>query len=711
MTTRGTERGSDLDGLGAGRRVDRWLEIAPDGTVTVFTGKVEIGQGVRTALAQLVADELDVPFARVRVAPVNTARSPDEGWTAGSNSIQVGGLALRHVAAEARRALVARAAIRFGVSATELRVVDGVVRSPGGAALSYGELAGDGVLSIETVGDAALKPPSARRIIGRNVPRLDLEGKITGAPAFVHDLEPPGMLHARVLRPPSYGATLLELDEGELRSLPGVVAVVRDGSFVGLVATREDQAILALRRAARIAHWTERETLPDADPRALQGGASEQVVIAERDDGRRASIARTVSAEYSRPAIAHAALGPSCAVAQLSAGRLTIWTHSQGVHPLRREIAKVLALPDDDLEVIHVEGAGCYGHNGADDVALDAALLARAVGDRPVRVQWTREDEFAWEPFGPAMVVRVAADLDAAGEIVGWTHDLWSTGHGNRPSNSTDPGTASLLAARHLARPFAPTVRRAARSETEGANRNARPLYDFAKQSIVSHHVSPDRPRASALRSLGAHANVFAIESFIDEIAALTGEDPIALRLRRLGDPRARAVIEKVAATAGWRSNEKGDGAIGRGVGFARYKNEGCYAAVIAEVRLEQDVTVTRVWAAVDAGMAVSPDGVINQSEGGIVQAVSWALKEAVTFDRTRITSRGWDTYPILRFSEVPDVEVALIDRPDDPPLGVGEGFAGPMAGAIANAISNAAGVRVRDMPFTRERVRAAMGD
>jgi CO/xanthine dehydrogenase Mo-binding subunit len=695
--------------LDTNRRLDRWLRIGRDGTVTAFPGKVEIGQGILTALRQIVAEELDVALERVRLAPTDTSYSPDEGMTSGSRSIQEGGIALRHAAAEARELLLARAAAKLGVSLEQLSVADGVISTRGGASVSYWELADEELLAREASGDAAPKPAAQRRIVGAAVPRHDIPGKVTGAPAYLQDLELPGMLHGRVLRPPSYGARLVALDEAELRALPGVAALVRDGSFVGLVAEREEQAVKALARARRIARWDEAETLPATpDPRFLLAEATEDEVISEKGDPDRAPAHRRLAVEYTRPYIAHASIAPSCAVAIFEAGRYTVWTHSQGVFPLRHDLAYVLGVEESRVTVIHAEGAGCYGHNGADDVALDAALLARAVPGRPVRVQWMREDEFLWEPFGPAMVVRMSAALDAQGNIVAWTHDLWSNGHSSRPSGRGG-GMAATLAARHLERPFTPQPTGNPPLPGGGSHRNAIPLYEFPNQRVTNHLVKRAPLRVSALRSLGANANVFAIESFMDELAAAAGADPIEFRLRHLRDPRARAVIETVAARAGWRRNEKGEGSRGRGIGFARYKNLACYVAVIVEVEIGNEITVKRAWAAIDAGMAVNPDGLRNQTEGGIIQTASWTLKEAVRYDRTRILSRNWEDYPILAFTEAPQVDVIVIDRPEEPPLGAGEGAQGPTAAAIANAVYNAMGVRLRDMPFTRERVLAAL--
>jgi len=692
--------------LNANRRLDRWLRINGDGTVTVFPGKVEIGQGILTALAQIVAEELDVALERIRLTPTDTTYSPDEGVTSGSQSITDGGAALRYASAEARDLLLQRAAARLGVSIEQLAVSDGVVRARSGGTVTYWELASDDLLAREATAEIAPKPASAHTVIGTPVPRRDIPAKVSGTPIYVHDLDLPGMLHGRIARPPSYQARLVALDEAEVRALPGVVAVVRDGSFLGVVAEREEQAIRALTRLKRVARWEESTVLPESGPRFLLGETTEDEVISEKQDPATAGrAARALEAEYTKPYIAHAALGPSCAVARADADRFTVWTHSQGVYPLREHLARALEVEVQKVVAIHVDGAGCYGHNGADDVALDALLLARAVPGRPVRVQWMREDEFMWEPYGPAMVVKLKADLDAGGSIVNWTEDIWSNPHSSRPSG----GGVNLIAAWHLAKPFKPSPPRNPPLPGGGSHRNAIPIYEFPNQRVTNRLVKRIPVRVSALRALGATANIFAIESFMDELAAAAGADPVEFRLKHLKDPRARAVIEAVARKAGWRKGEKGDGTRGRGIGFARYKNGACYLAVIVEIEIEREIAVRRAWAAIDAGLVINPDGLANQTEGGIIQAVSWALKEAVRYDRSRILTGNWDDYPILGFEEVPVVEVTLLNQPEQPPLGAGEGQQGPTAAAIANAIYNAMGVRLRDMPFTRERVMAAL--
>ncbi len=693
--------------LDGNRELQQWLSINPDGTVTVRPGKVEIGQGILTVLVQMVAEELDVSVDRIKLVRASTDVSPNEGITSGSRSIQESGIALRYAAAETRELLLARAAQRLGVSMEQLTVTDGVVRSNDGQRVAYWELADDEMLQREANGDSVPKPAPQHAIVGRSLQRIDIPLKVTGQPVYLQDMELPGMLHGRVVRPASPGARLAALDAREVEAMPGVRAVVVDGSFLGIVAEREDQAIRAQRRLARIAQWQAGKPLPEPDPRYLLRMASEDEVISEKADAAaRARATRRMSAEYSRPHIAHASMAPSCAVAQYEQDGLRVWTHSQGIFPLRGDLARALGLEEARIVVTHAEGAGCYGHNGADDVALDAALLARAVPGMPVRVQWMREDEFAWEPYGSPMVVRMEAALDERGDIVGWSHELWSHGHSTRPGGK---GGVNLLAAWHLEQPVAAAKPGNPPLPAGGSHRNAIPLYEFAEQKVVNHLVREAPLRASALRSLGGHANTFAIESFLDEIAATSGTDPVEFRLRYLKDARGRAVIEAVARAARWQPREQGDGTRGRGIGFCRYKNLGSYVAIIAEVAVAEEVRVTQAWAAVDVGQIINPDGVKNQIEGGMIQAASWTLKEQVRYDREQVTSRDWDSYPVLTFREAPLAHVQLIDRPDCPPVGAGEGAQGPMAAAIANAIYNAMGVRLRDMPFTRERLISAM--
>ncbi|MCT7374213.1 xanthine dehydrogenase family protein molybdopterin-binding subunit [Chelativorans salis] len=693
--------------LAANPLLAQWLRFEPGGAVEVSPGKVEIGQGILTVLTQIVVDELDVAPARVRLKAASTAASPNEGVTSGSLSVQHCGIALRHACAEARALFLTAAADKLGVAADALTIEDGIIVGPDNARTSYWELTDQVSLDVPATGEVMPKPTSTRRHTGNSLARVDIPDKVFGRPRYIHDLKLPQMLHGRVLRPQARAASLVALDEEAARASPGFAAIVRDGNFVGVLAETEEavERCLALLRSR--AEWRGGEELPDEA--TLTDWLKSQPVESKTVDSRRApsagSPASRVNRRYSRPFLAHGSIAPSCALAQWANGGVHVWTHSQGIYNLRTDLATVFKLPPEEVVVEHAEGAGCYGHNGADDVALDAALLARAADGRPVRVQWTREDELARAPFGAAMAVEIEAELDEEGEVLRWRHELWSNGHTARPGRGSTP---ALLAASELAEPFPRVVSTDPPLPAGGSHRNAIPIYDFPAQDIVSHRLLVMPVRVSALRSLGAFANVFAIESFMDELAAERGEDPVAFRLRHLRDPRARAVLEAAAARAG-RDSRRRDEGTGYGVALARYKNMGAYCAVAAEVEGEEDIHVRRLVLAVDVGEVINPDGVKNQIEGGAIQATSWTLKEAVRFDRTRITSDNWENYPILKFSEVPAVEVEIVPRPEAPPVGAGEAAQGPVAGAIANAVFDALGVRVRHLPITRDNIIAAM--
>ena len=692
------------------RMLDGWLRINPNGTVTAFTGKVEIGQGIVTALAQIVGDELEVDLARIEMVSGDTSRTPDEGVTSGSRSIEESGSALRFACAEARGILLETAAAKLGAPASSLRVEDGVILAPGGARATYWELTTQAMLKREATAKAKPKPASQHRYIGKSVPRRDIPAKVTGGAAYVHDMRLPGMVFGRVIRPPSPWARLVSVDERAARALPGVVAVVRDGSFLAVAAKREEQAIAAARALRRGAKWQQTASLPPSGRKLfdhLRSQPAQDSVVSEKNDKAAAAV-KTLQATFTRPFQAHAAIGPSCALAQWQNGKLHVFSHTQGVFPLRGELAKALKMPAADITVTHREGSGCYGHNGADDVALDAALCARATGGRPVKLQWMRDDEFRWEPYGSAMLIDLRAGLDAQGNVVDFQNELWSHTHSTRPGESD--GT-NLLAAWYLKDPQRPGSARNIPQPAGGGDRNAIPLYVFPRQRVVNHFL-PEMPvRVSALRTLGAYANVFAIESFMDELAAAAGLDPIEFRLRHLSDPRAKAVIDAVASKAGWRPKQSGDGRRGRGIGFAKYKNLAAYVAVIAEVDVDRAtgiIKVPRAFAVADAGLIINPDGLINQIEGGVIQSTSWTLREAISYDSTQMLTSSWADYPILHMTEVPSVEVSLIDRPEERPVGAGESAQGPTAAAIANAVANATGRRIRELPFTAESVKAA---
>lgn len=703
--------------LNNNRQLSAWLRINPNGTVTVFTGKMELGQGIASALAQIAADELDVDYQRIDMVAPDTSRTPDEGVTAGSQSIEQSGTAIRFACAEARQLLLAAAAAQLGVASGELTVVNGAIAAPGGKQTTYWEVTTDAMLRREATAKAKPKDPGQYKLVGQSLARRDLPAKLTGGAAYLQDLRLPGMVHARVVRPPVPRAELTNLDTAAVKAMPGVITVVRDGSFIAVVCEREEQAIKARQALREAAVWLRPElpqTLADRFDQADPGLPTQDSVVNEKKAPNAPPAAQRIEARYTRAFQLHASIGPSCAVAQAAEGKLTVWTHSQGVFPLRGDIARALGVAPASVTCIHMEGAGCYGHNGADDVAFDVALIARAVPGKPVRVQWMRDDEFMWEPFGSAMSVTMRAGLGADGSIVDWQHELWSYPHSRRPGGREG---VNLLASWYVASPTQPTFPTDIPQPNGGSDRNSIPLYEFPSQKVLKHYMTDAPLRTSSLRTLGAYPNVFAIESMMDEAAAAAGADPVAFRLKHLRDERARTVIEAVAKKSGWRPGALGDGGKGstlrgRGIGFARYKNHACYCAVVAEVEVDRtsgSVRVTRAWSAVDAGLAVNPDGIVNQIEGGVIQSTSWTLKEALKYDRSGVQTRSWSDYPILRFSEVPAVDVEVIQRRAEGSLGVGEGAQGPTAAAIANAFAAATGRRLRDIPFTPERVKAVL--
>ena len=674
--------------LSDARRLSQRVHFERDGTVSVASGKVELGQGILTALAQIAAEELGVDLWRIRMLPASTAHSPDEGVTSGSQSISEGGKALRVACAEVRALLLGRAARLLGAEASRLTVADGTIRGPHNS-VSYWDVAH---LEGEIPGAAPLQPASSYRIVGTSAPRRDLPGKFAGRPSYVQDMVLPDMLHARIVRPPHGFKRLLSVPETKGATL------VRDGSFLGVLAEREEDAIAAAAKLRAKCQWESAPLVPDDIHGWLKEHVTERIVSKEKADP--AALKRAgppLRAAYTKPYIAHASIGPSCAIARWKNGKLELWTHSQGIFGLRQDLSKVLRMNEADIVVQHVEGAGCYGHNGADDVALDAALLARGADGRAVRLQWMRTDEFAWEPYGAAMAFELEANMDADGRIVRWRHEFWSNGHTHRPGRATLP---TLTASAHLAKPFelSPAVNPAL--PAGGADRNCIPLYDFADQRIINNYVREMPLRSSSLRSLGAFGNVFAIESFMDENAAAAVIDPLTFRLMHLTDPRARAVLEQLSP--GWNAWKRAEGR-GHGLAFSKYKNLGAYCAVLAEVEVTHEVRCTRLVAAVDVGLPINPDGVVNQIEGGCIQAASWTLKEA-----WKPGVAGWEDYPILKFSEVPRVDVLLLPGKENS-VGAGECTMGPTAAAIANALNDALGVRVRDLPLTPERIAAAI--
>lgn len=663
-------------------RLGQWLGLAPDGRIRAFTGKVEIGQGILHTLRLVVAEELELEPSQVEVVAASTATSPDEAVTSGSLSVQHSGAALRYAAAHLRQACRAKA---------------------GAGPLPYAELVDAQMLDAK-VETAHLRPRDGRPSTFAARGREDIAQKVFGRFEFIHDLQLPGLLHGRVFRPATLGARLDEARwpalQVELAGLPGVLQVVRDGLLVGVIAETEHALARPTANVAKMQPWHEDAAVPAPHEIAawLKAQPLETTVVREPAQPP-AAAARVFRGEFGRGWLQHASIGLCCALAQWDGDRLQAWSHSQGIFNLRRDLALAFGLPADAVTVQHAPGAGCYGHNGADDVAFDAAWLARHAGGRPLRLQWTREQEMANSPLGPAMLVAVQAAVDGDGRLVDWKQEAWSQGHGTRPGRGKTP---ALLGAWQTAQPAPVTLAvNPPAANGGGAERNAVPPYAVPRLEVLNHRVLAMPLRVSALRSLGAHVNVLAAESMLDEVAKGLGRDPLAYRLAHLDDGRAQAVLQEVARSSRWNTPRTRAEGQGRGVAYARYKNTGAWCAVVAEVEVTDRVLLRRIFIAADLGLVVHPDGARNQLEGGAVQAASWTLCESSDVDARGVQSRDWERYPIFRFRDVPTVEVSLLDRPDSPSLGAGECSVGPTAAAIANAIHDAVGLRMRMMPFT----------
>jgi nicotinate dehydrogenase subunit B len=687
--------------------LSQWISFEEQGRVRIATGKVEIGQGILTALTQIAAEELDVAPEQLRIVSGETDVSPSEGFTSGSYSVAVGGASIRLVCAEVRSLFLDRLADTLGCAVGELSIEQGkFLRAGQETGRDYWTIAV--ALDRRASGAAPTKPPSSYRIVGRNLPRVDLPAKLTGA-AFIHDIAPDNVVHARVLRRPWRGARLVALDENAVRhAAKAPIAILREGDLAAFTADTEIAVMRAAAAARALAHWDGGEPAPagvgepdwlmaqPARDRIVQTGLPEQT-------GKN----RTVEALYSRPFLTYASIGPSCALAEWRDGTLKVWSHCQGPAVLRDWIARALGLESSQVTVLHRQGAGAYGHNTADDAAFDAAFIATRMPGRTIRVQWSREDEFTSAPISTAMAIRLRAALDADSRPADWTIEIWSPPHAQRPGMN---GNSNLIGAEAL--PNAPPRNELNDIPDErggGATRNAYAIYDFPRHRLV-HHLLPHVPlRTSSLRGLGAWANVYAIESFMDELAEVAGEDPVSYRLSLLSDPRPRRVVETAAQMSGWFDNRHlGDGKA-RGFGFARYKNIASFAAVVAEVDVADEVRLERVWCCADAGLVISPDGARNQIEGGIIQGASFVMKEQVRFEDGKVATTTWEDYPILRFSEVPEIDIRFIDAPNEPTLGLGEAAVGPTGAAIGNAVARALGTRIRDLPLTRERIMATL--
>jgi len=702
--------------LGSGPGFETFIEITAAGSITAFNGHVDLGTGIQTALGQIVAEELDVSFARIVMVLGDTSRVPNQGPTIASETIQITAVPLRKAAAQARQFLIARAAERLELPVAELSIEDRLIRGHDNRSVSYGELIAGETIRLDLAENVPLKPVDAYTIVGQSTPRVDLPAKATGELVYVHDVRVPGMLHGRVVRPPYagvdagafVGTSLIAVDEASVRDIPGLIAVVTIRDFVGVIAEREENAVKA---AAQLkVSWKPTPVLPDLDDieTALRANPSTPRTLIDKGDvdAALAAAAKPIARTYIWPYQMHGSIGPSCAVADVSDGQVKVWSGTQNPHVLRADLALLLQRPERNIDVIRMEAAGCYGRNCADDVSADAVLLSRAVG-RPVRVQLTREQEHAWEPKGTAQLMDVKGGLDADGNVAGYD---FATRY---PSNGAP--TLALL----LTGAIAPVP-----DVFEMGDRTAIPPYDYENLRVVAHDMPPI-VRASWLRGVSALPNTFAHESYIDELAAEAGVDPIEYRLRYLRDPRAIDLVNAVAKRAEWTPRPIWKGPVaendvvrGRGFAYALYVHSkfpgygAAWSAWITDVAVNKatgDVSVTRVVAGQDSGLMINPDGVRHQIHGNVIQSTSRVLMEEVGFDRNAVTSREWGAYPIITFPDIPKIDVLMLPRQDQPPLGVGESASVPSAAAIANAIFDATGVRFRELPFTPERILAGL--
>ena len=696
-------------------QVDAFLVMHRDGRVEVYVGKVDLGTGTRTALSQIAAEELDVPFSRITMHMGDTGTTPDQ-WLTGANlTIQQGGGELRRACGTARAALLGRAAERLKVAATDLVVADGVVRvrQDASKSVTYGELIGDGRFELKINDKIQLKAPADYKVIGKSIARVDIPDKVTGKFEFVQDVRVPGMLHARVIRPDDIGANLLAFDDSAARKVRGYVQTVRKGNFLAVLASDEWSAIKAAREVS--VNWGAAQLLPEQST-VFQTWRQRHVAKEEATQkagdiaaGLSAS-AKRIKASYEFAVQTHASLGPSCAVADFKDGKLLVWSASQATHSMMDELAGITGVPRNSIRLVYCEGSGCYGRNGHEDATADAALLATLVG-KPVRVQWMRDDETARAPKSPPRAMDFEAGLDAQGNVIAWKGDFHiALNH----IAAFKPLDFPLLAATDI-------------GQSKPGNwvgflfQNAGQPYPFPNVAVNTRHISEAFFRSSHLRSPGRIENSFANESFMDELAFAAKADPAEYRLRVLKDPRGLEALRAVLKKSGWQTRVghnaaggAGDVLKGRGVSYVRYNNATTYVAAVAEVEVQRktgEVRVTRVCVSHDCGQIINPDGLINQIEGGVIQTVSRTLMEQVNWTRARVTSVDWASYPILRFHDAPKVEVVLIDRPTEQPWGAGEPTPTAIPAAVANAIFDATGARLRSVPITPDKVKAAMAE
>lgn len=690
--------------LRGANRVNAWLKVLEDGRVMIFSGKVELGQGIRMAICQVAAEELDLELDQVEVHLAETDLTPDEGYTAGSGSVPNSAMSVRYAAAAARQKLMELASLKLKTPVEDLIFYNGKVKTKQGTeSLNFAEILDGAQIDMEVKVPVPVKVKSGYRYVGKSIPRKDIEKMVRSEALYIQDLRFPGMLHARVLRPEGYHSKLVKLNEEELASqVSGLIKTVIKGSFIGVITELEYQAVKAERYLRSKSEWSSDTDFPDQTTIYTHIKSIADSPQSIRNDGNvnaELNGNKVFKAAYTKPYLKHGSIGPACAIAKFDGDVLHIWSHSQGIYPMRRAIAGMLKIDEKIIHVIAVPGAGCFGHSTADDAAADAAILALAYPGKHIRVQWSRQDEHDWDPYGSAMIMAVEASLDDDGKIKAWKSDVWTDSHSMRPNH--DPAT--LLDSQYLENP----VELKDRGYLAGGHRNADPYYSIPNLQLNAHYF--DGPlRVSSLRSLGSYTTIFSIESFMDELAEKAGKDPLEFRLAHLDDKRAIAVILKIREMCDFEILKEGEGI---GFAFSRYKNTAAYSAVAAKVWVEKTsgaVEINKLWAAVDVGEIINLDGITNQIEGGMIQAASWTLKEHVTFDQNGITSSDWSSYPIFRFNEIPEVEVSMIDRPDQPAEGGGEVSMPPTGAAIANAVYKACGKRIYNLPITAEKIKSA---
>jgi nicotinate dehydrogenase subunit B len=692
------------------RALDAWISVGSDNTVTLYTGKVDLGTGVQTALAQIAAEELDIRMQQLRVVQGDTKLTPDQGPTWASITVTRGGSEVRLASANARAALLDLAAKKLSVDVSTLSVDAGIVSSALGAKITYGELVAGSRFEREIDPKVRVKSASEYRIVGKSVPRIDIPAKVSAAFTFVQDIKVPGMLHGRTVSPPRLGATLKSVDDRRARRIHGFVQLVREQNFIGVVASSEWAAVRASRELN--VQWEGGQPYPTtamvySDLLATTPAATQQLVKTGDTAVALKDAAHVVEAVFEAPYQTHGSIGPSCAVADVSTDGVTVWSATQAPHFLQVNLAELLGIPEDKVRVIYIEGAGCYGRNGHEDAAGDAVLLSRAM-KRPVRVQWMRHQEHGSAPMGPAQIVKVRAGLSADGKITAWETDGWYT---ELPKDFPPVHMSGFRAAGYKQDEigFAGYV-----------HSNQQPIYAVPNQRVTAIRAGARPVRVSWIRAPGRIWNVFAVECVMDELAKLAKIDDVAFRLQNTVDPRARQVIERVARISNWQpnshakdvaSNVKSPIMRGRGFSYARYSNSGAYIAMVADVAVERStgvVSVERIFVSHDCGLMVNPDGVLNQVQGCVIQTASRTLYEEMGFDGQNVTTLDWASYPIMRFSQVPELVIDLVAS-KDAPMGVGEAATAPVPSAIVNAVFDATGIRFKRLPLTPERVKTAL--